>query len=424
MIKIKEIKNINSLKLFVQETPDEEIQLWKTKDWNDFYKLLDRLVAADISLRTPRTGKIAHQYWRDLKETVWYGNGDFVRWYHLEKDDVLLQKKRHFASTVGVEMLRKLNRNYRLSPEDFSALIKLAKNIGYQLADNKIDLATVSINNSEKICLNLGKLADKTVFNTSMYARKYRYKRAKSDIQILRDNGGNVGGCTLVQSPYGARIDFNLFPYEDTFLEKSVHEAVHAHLQMLTLWQKYQAENGEFPYKELSPEFFELIHHSNEYYVGIYTGNRAERKVYLENRRGYRRQPAEKMAYIIGKVSEHYYRQKTRQYSERSAVYMSYLVYDTVPFEARYDVETISLKFYRKLLGSGGKDKKSFKDKYLYHISEKLYDKFAVKVDDKVFEVKVPNNFETRNFLHCSYCQKRKSDFGALTNMFLGNGRS
>ena len=312
-IVIPDFANTEDFNRFVATQKDEDVQAWKTADWNNLYDKLDKIVPPESRL--------------------------------------------DFARNEGKDALIKLNANYRLEREDMEHLREIskqiAKNIVAGMGDEQHKITSINTDNSQLIALRkyFAQVFDKAVYDTANYkdlkspisGKKLSdfgikvddYDATRSEIEVEDREQGKMG-VRSYKDRDSSRIKLTTTTEYDGAFTTAVHESIHAHLQTLTEGQQevfYDLSTG--PIDGMSNGFYRLLQHNSDYYVSdTHNSNGFQqlkeqylngditdaefRKQANKNFKGYSKQPLETHAEIMALTTEHYYRQETQQYSERA----------------------------------------------------------------------------------------------------------
>lgn len=373
-IKVPDFSTIRDFAMWAERLNDKDIQTWKTNDWLKMYEKLDA---------TPRRpNSIDDGYLKDL--------------------------------------LVKLYRNYRLDLSDFKSMLEIGKEIGENFAQKDVmfDVAAANINNEmlEGARMQFAEAADRSVYDASQYSQTEtplaHYGTARSTIEITEDYETDQLAGTREQDKFSSLIRISNATDLDCFMTTAIHESVHAHLQ--TLRESQQDILGALeisPNNRLSKDFYRLLQYNDKYYVketddstyltdllikhdnGEITDKelKALKKTQVTN--GYARQPLETEAELIGKVAEHYYRQKKGHFSERTGTALAHFL--GVPKLARYNHDGyVQLSYLLQNRETFDKDLQTYLD-------EETRAKLTVCYDEKNrrYDISVRQDFKAKDII-------------------------
>ena len=415
----KQFETVTEFQEYYNKIPDKEVKKWTTKDWLGMYQKLDVLLMKDKEFKA---------------EALKYGENKFGKDVVDNLDDLIFMQF-YFSRFRGRDTLIHLNKNYKLPKDDFEVMIDVARKLGKNLAKKGIDISKSNVNQSDVKGerMHTTEIVDKVVFDITNYA-KYdknpqtneilpKYDELGSEIDFIQSDGKQNNlislGNQYFKDDRSSEIEVSPSAEKDRHLSTSVHEAVHAYLQIGNLWQKEQLDTGLKPIDGLSDDFMELLKYNRDYYVE--SRDAADRDKVKNDNDGYKMQPVEKMAQVIGLTSEHYFRQETQQYSERNMRRLERLVKDDA---LKYTSYTDDGKVYgvfdmdkMKIASEDG-----FKNKYLKNLDKEVQERLTMKVFDKDLYILVPND-ETLGRKLTAAMKSRDLGNAVKTTLNLGKGR-
>ena len=359
----KQFETVAEFQEYYNKIPDDDVKKWTTKEWLDMYRQLDETIVKD------------HQF---QVQAINAGKGKY-------SDNSLYSMKYmqlYFMREAGHDTMKHLYKNYKFPEEEMKAMIAISKNIGHNLAQKKIDLSQSNVVqlSSDTNRLETGRKVDQVVWEETNYG-KFRFNPwtgeempkhdvLKSDILPIKENDSRQYtslGVQRFKDDKSSEIRLSTSTVHDEILDTSVHEMVHAYMQVGSRLQQEQLQQHIKPVDSMSSDFLELLKYNQKYYLRsneVDSSDEAKKEI-----ESYKKQPVEKMAQVIGLASEHYFRQETQQYTERAARQFTLFVNDAVP-GATMRVGNNEIALVYSMNEMKVKDEKEFQQKYLKYLDE------------------------------------------------------
>ena len=308
ILEIPAINGINEFKQWVKNLSTQDIHSWSSKDW---LKLFDALEKYVISKEFKSV--MLQDYQKQLQEKK-ITLQDFAE---KEKDISNNQVCRNYFTDQCQEQFAKLYQNYRIEPEIYSAIIAKGRAVGKHLAElGDIDCAAIAVEMGARrqMCRDVNNVMLEHNYTLPDY-KVFEACLAPVEIEKMPSNGKTTyKGIKICNEEY------------DSSLCTMVHEGTHYYDQGGPMWSWNLQKEGILPHG-VNRDFYELLDRNRFYYCcgtpkldisGL--PDEQQRKFKHNVFNGYKHQPVEKHASLLGTVVEHTYRAETRQYSERNSL--------------------------------------------------------------------------------------------------------
>jgi len=324
-LEVPEFKSMEDVARWGGSLADEQIQSWKTEDWNAMFKKLKEFVikSSEIEQRVPEylSSKGLNHVVEALTELV--------------KIQVFNQ------SPEGMFLRMKLYANYRMEPEQIEQINQLATEAGKKAAELGIQIDTSMDEGKLKQAISE---IEKIVYEQTFYPdylekmRKDRYAmRAKILIEDSMSDDRLRG-----QLSSGVIIPEVTFAKADIKLEIVFHEFAHAHLQKPKYYSKNSVLRKHKPVIGVDTGLCQLMLYGHWFYLNVSNMNELTRLYNQEIRSGksgsivqtgkkifqngckfskyviYNGNPEEAFAFLYGKVAAQSYCQTMQNISEKS----------------------------------------------------------------------------------------------------------
>ena len=362
-LEVPDFHSVDEFRRWTSQLSEEAIQLWNTNDWLCFYDKFSIFLFKSKELEAVIKEKLPH--WKQsfsLIKTEGFSQRERTElgWVAFLEDD------------SNIFVMEKLYRNYRLRPQQYEVISKLAKDAGEKLAVHNagIDAAQLSIGlrtdkSKKRAILSMAQLAESEVYHQSEVTRKLpsmglNVEELRADVSIA-EKEVQKGTKGVTQNFKGKpHIFISVEDIRDYALETIFHEAFHAHLQQL---KAHEDLKDTLPLKELGKEFYQLLDYNTLMYLPIDYVQRpiqsrlADEALDLNVRnrilkralKAYKKQPLEYLSFVYGKIAERAFRNKSGQSSERYAMKVADLISQDTdigrPDSVAYQENSIVMKY-------------------------------------------------------------------------------
>lgn len=302
---IPDFKTLSDFSTWAESLKEEEIQSWRTKDWNKMYEKLFAFInkSEEIEAEIPEFLKI-----RKIDVPV----TEFS-----QKELELARRLVFIDKQDAVSALAKLYANYRMEKENVKKIYDLAVEAGKKAAETgEISAAKTWMGEyayktgiKDKSTLSHdANLIEKIVYEQSSYPEEleklgYLREGLRADIK-LDSSPFNAGSVSNAHRKPEIHISHRIG--EDAPLDAMFHESAHAHLQILKYGLKDKFATIK-PRNEFDDDFVKLMVNNEMLYL-----------IHVPIEKGYRNQPREYFAHLYGHTAERSFRRKSKQYSERA----------------------------------------------------------------------------------------------------------
>ena len=340
--------SIEEFKIIVQNMKDAEIQSMTTLDWNKMYANMDKVVKNTLPKLYNNDMDIPQQLF--ARKVISKEGYDIIK-ANIDNPELFNNLIRtYIVSEICPEEFCKLNRNYRMEPEDLKVIMQHANHVGEKIAQNKeIDLAHQQMinlpktdNEILKYSKEIGQIVDEEIakeanlynfFKNQNHEALYRTFLSKVEVIPNKILGKND---FVLEDGNKSKIILGLG--DDGLISVAAHESAHAYLQTGSKLQR-NAFLQNIPVLSLGQgiqhdlEYQKLLQNNEAYYLNPEIIERCgtnslkdknitaeeAKKIRYEYHKSYKRQPIEKQAHIIGAQVERCFRKNTNQLSERTA---------------------------------------------------------------------------------------------------------
>lgn len=325
-------------KQWIKTIDEKSIQSWVTQDWLQLYKQIEDCIQ----------NSYYHKGFVWEKYNAKYKNNQISE-EEFNKIGIKIDNpqflRNEFVNECEEEFV-KLYKNYRMEPEHYSAIIKKGKEIGEHLAlSGDIDCSAVAFD------MRAREDAMETI-NALMLKEAYDLDKQEELEQLLakiaitnkqRISSSGIKGIEIEGSVY------------DSSLKTMGHEGTHYYFQTTAQWMRNLLEQGVTA-KDISNDLAKLLRMNAEYYLNseskkdISSLEQNEQKKYqYEAFDGYRKQPVEKHANIMGWMMEHTYRNHINQYSERNSLKLYPYIEDTLgrPYKTTHNGKSVTFEHHK-----------------------------------------------------------------------------
>ncbi len=332
------ILHTDNFKKWMKNIDEKSIQSWTTQDWLQMYEQIEDCIQNSML----HQGLTWEKYNEKLKKNQ-------ISIEEFQKINAKIDSKNflrnEFVNECEEEFI-KLYKNYRMPPKHYSAIIKKGKEIGQHLAQiGDIDCSAVAFD------LRAREEAMETI-NVLMLKEAYDIDKQEEFEQLLAQititNKQNVSSS----SAQGIEIEGSVY---DSSLKTMGHEGTHYYFQTTAQWMRKLLEQGVTA-KDIPYDFSKLLRMNSEYYLNsesqkdISSLEQNEQKKYqCEAFEGYRKQPVEKHANIMGWMMEYTYRNLVNQYSERNSLKLYPYIEDTlgIPYKTTHNGKSVTFEHHK-----------------------------------------------------------------------------
>lgn len=332
------ISYADNFKKWIKTVDEQSIQSWTTKDWLKMYDKIEDCIQNSLLHK----GFIWEKYHKKWKA-------------HQISDDELKKLSSRLDSTQFLrnefvveceEEFVKIYKNYRISPEQYSAMMKKGKEIGQHLAlRGDIDCAAIAFecNSRAEAMNNINVVMLKEAYDIE---NPNEFEQFLAKIQITDRTNVSSSGIS------GIEIDGSIY---DSSLKTMGHEGTHYYFQTTAKWMKEQLEQGTTA-KHIPYDFAMLLKMNSAYYLSsvskkdISALDKEEQRKYQDKAfESYRKQPVEKHANIMGVVIEHTYRNYVNQYSEKNSLKLYPYIEDTLgtPYKTTHNGRSVTFEHHK-----------------------------------------------------------------------------
>ena len=329
------ISYADNFKKWIKTVDEQSIQSWTTRDWLKMYDRIEDCIQNSILHK----GFIWEKYHKKWKA-------------HQISDEELKKLSSRLDSTQFLrnefvveceEEFVKIYKNYRISPEQYSAMMKKGKEIGQHLAlRGDIDCAAIAFerNSRAETMNNINVVMLKEAYDID---NPNEFEQFLAKIQIT--DRTNVSSSDI----NGIEIDGSIY---DSSLKTMGHEGTHYYFQTTAKWMKEQLEQGTTA-KDIPYDFAMLLKMNSAYYLSsvskkdISALDKEEQRKYQDKAfESYRKQPVEKHANIMGLMIEHTYRNYVNQYSEKNSLKLYPYIEDTLgtPYKTTHNGKSVTFE--------------------------------------------------------------------------------
>lgn len=328
----------DNFKKWIKTVDEQSIQSWTTRDWLKMYDRIEDCIQNSILHK----GFIWEKYHKKWKA-------------HQISDEELKKLSSRLDSTQFLrnefvveceEEFVKIYKNYRISPEQYSAMMKKGKEIGQHLAlRGDIDCAAIAFerNSRAETMNNINVVMLKEAYDID---NPNEFEQFLAKIQITDRTNVSSSGIN------GIEIDGSIY---DSSLKTMGHEGTHYYFQTTAKWMKEQLEQGTTA-KDIPYDFAMLLKMNSAYYLSsvskkdISALDKEEQRKYQDKAfESYRKQPVEKHANIMGLMIEHTYRNYVNQYSEKNSLKLYPYIEDTLgtPYKTTHNGKSVTFEHHK-----------------------------------------------------------------------------
>ena len=323
---------------WIKTIDEKSIQSWVTQDWLQMYKQIEDCIQNSYYHK----GLVWEKYQKKFQNNQ-ISEEEFNK-IGIKIDNPQFLRN-EFVNECEEEFV-KLYKNYRMEPEHYSAIIKKGKEIGEHLAlSGDIDCSAVAF--------DLNARADAMYeINVLMLKEAYNIDNQEEFEQLLAQTTITNKKRISSSGIKGIEIEGSVY---DSSLKTMVHEGTHYYFQTTAQWMRNLLEQGVTA-KDIPNDFAKLLRMNAEYYLNseskkdISSLEQNEQKKYqCEAFEGYRKQPVEKHANIMGWMMEHTYRNHVNQYSERNSLKLYPYIEDTLgtPYKTTHNGKSVTFEHYK-----------------------------------------------------------------------------
>ena len=332
------ISYADNFKKWIKTVDEQSIQSWTTRDWLKMYDKIEDCIQNSLLHK----GFIWEKYHKKWKA-------------HQISDEELKKLSSRLDSTQFLrnefvveceEEFVKIYKNYRISPEQYSAMMKKGKEIGQHLAlRGDIDCAAIAFerNSRAETMNNINVVMLKEAYDID---NPNEFEQFLAKIQITDRTNVSSSGIN------GIEIDGSIY---DSSLKTMGHEGTHYYFQTTAKWMKEQLEQGTTA-KDIPYDFAMLLKMNSAYYLSsvskkdISALDKEEQRKYQDKAfESYRKQPVEKHANIMGLMIEHTYRNCVNQYSEKNSLKLYPYIEDTLgtPYKTTHNGKSVTFEHHK-----------------------------------------------------------------------------
>ena len=332
------ISYADNFKKWIKTVDEQSIQSWTTRDWLKMYDKIEDCIQNSLLHK----GFIWEKYHKKWKA-------------HQISDEELKKLSSRLDSTQFLrnefvveceEEFVKIYKNYRISPEQYSAMMKKGKEIGQHLAlRGDIDCAAIAFerNSRAETMNNINVVMLKEAYDID---NPNEFEQFLAKIQITDRTNISSSGIS------GIEIEGSIY---DSSLKTMGHEGTHYYFQTTAKWMKEQLEQGTTA-KDIPYDFAMLLKMNSAYYLSsvskkdISALDKEEQRKYQDKAfESYRKQPVEKHANIMGLMIEHTYRNCVNQYSEKNSLKLYPYIEDTLgtPYKTTHNGKSVTFEHHK-----------------------------------------------------------------------------
>ena len=325
----------DNFKKWIKTIDEQSIQSWTTKDWLKMYDRIEDCIQNSWLYK----GLIWEKYQKKWKAHQ-ISEEEFNKISFRVDNTQFLRNE--FVEECEEEFV-KIYKNYRISPEQYSAMMKKGREIGQHLALwGDIDCSAIAFErNSRAEAMNK--------INVVMLKEAYdienpnEFEQFLAKIQITDRTNISSSGIS------GIEIEGSIY---DSSLKTMGHEGTHYYFQTTAKWMKEQFEQGTTA-KDIPYDFAMLLKMNSAYYLSsaskkdISALDKEEQRKYQDKAfESYRKQPVEKHANIMGLMIEHTYRNCVNQYSEKNSLKLYPYIEDTLgtPYKTTHNGKSVTFE--------------------------------------------------------------------------------
>lgn len=328
----------DEFKQWMKSIDEKSIQSWTTEDWLQIYEKIEDCTQKGYQHK----GLVWEKYQKKFQNNQISEEEFNTIGIKIDNPHFL---RKEFVEECEAEFV-KLYKNYRMEPKHYSISMKKGKEIGQHLAQiGDIDCSAVAFD------MRAREDAMETI-NVLMLKAAYDIDKHEEFEQLLAQttitNKQNVSSSSVK----GIEIEGSVY---DSSLKTMGHEGTHYYFQTTAKWMRNLLEQG-ITAKEIPYDFAKLLRMNAEYYLNseskkdISALEQQEQKKYqCEAFEGYRKQPVEKHANIMGWMMEHTYRNLVNQYSERNSLKLYPYIEDTLgtPYKTTHNGKSVTFEHHK-----------------------------------------------------------------------------
>ena len=372
------IRHTEDFKNWMKTIEEKSIQSWTTRDWLKMYEQIEDCIQNSYYHK----GLVWEKYNARFKKNE-------ISQEEFEKINIKIDNnqflRNEFVSGCEEEFI-KLYKNYRMEPEHYSAIIQKGKEIGRQLASRgNIDCSAVafSLNARRDSMQEINVIMLNNAYDIDENELEQRLAKIEvTDKQRISSSGIK-----------GIEIEGDIY---DSSIKTMTHEGTHYYFQTTALWMRDLLEQG-ITAKAIPQDLAQFMRMNAVYYLDskskkdISNLDADERLRYQDEAfAGYRKQPVEKHANLMGTIIEHTYRSHISQYSERNSIKLYPYIEDTLgmPYKTTHNGKSVTFAHHKTPYLGIEQVIKSFKD-----MPEEIIEEMNIRENNESIAYDIPENW-------------------------------